>query len=109
VDFSELVHNIYLSLPIFFENFRKFNVYFYEKYYEKYKINKLHVEIACNVSQLTAGLIGSDEQHKVTIIGDAVNVAARILELIHYKENFVYVTEHFFNCLYPEEKIIFVI
>jgi class 3 adenylate cyclase len=104
VDFSELVHNIYLSLPIFFENFRKFNVYFYEKYYEKYKINKLHVEIACNVSQLTAGLIGSDEQHKVTIIGDAVNVAARILELIHYKENFVYVTEHFFNCLYPEEK-----
>ncbi len=104
VDFSQLVNSIYLSLPILFENFRKLNIYFYEKYYEQYNITKLHLGIACSSSQLTAGLIGSQEQHKVTIIGDAVNVAARILDIVNYKENFVYVTESFFDFVYPEYK-----
>lgn len=42
---------------------------------------KLAVSIGVHSGEVLAGMLGADERHEYTVIGDAVNVAARLQQL----------------------------
>lgn len=79
-----------------FKALEKFN-----KQIEKEKLPKLKIGIGINYGKVVSGNIGSEKQMNYTVIGDAVNLAARLCS--HAKSGQIVISESVYGMLEKKE------
>jgi adenylate cyclase len=62
----------------------------------------LAVAIAAHTGQVLAGTIGADDRHEYTVIGDTVNVAARLQQLCKERDHDLLISEDVYAAAAPE-------